>query len=178
MGALLGHRGLLLMSALVMASTFVTVGAALLGISRSVYAMAQEGVFFRHFAHIHPRWDTPWLSVALLGTMAMVMVFVGNFGFLIRLYVFVAYPFFALTAVGAIRLRRRNGLPTDYRMPLYPWPVVAFGGLITLVVILGAVDDLTLALYGPVVIALGALAYYAWRQAAARNGADARQGLS
>jgi APA family basic amino acid/polyamine antiporter len=178
MGALLGHRGVLLMAALVMASTFVTVGATILGASRSVYAMAQEGIFFRPFAFIHPRWDTPWLSVVLLGMMAMGMVFVGNFGFLIRLYVFVTYPFFALTAVGAIRLRQRDGLPTDYRMPLYPWPIVAFGGLITFMVILGAVYDLMLALYGPVVIGLGALVYYAWWQAVARNGADARLGLS
>jgi basic amino acid/polyamine antiporter, APA family len=178
MGALLGHRGVLLMAALVMASTFVTVGAALLGVSRSVYAMAQEGLFFRPFAHLHPRWGTPWLAVALLGTMAMGMVCVGDFGYLIRLYVFVTYPFLALTAVGAIRLRRRDGLPSDYRMPLYPWPIVSFGGLITFIVTLGAVNDLTLALYGPVVIALGVLAYYAWRQVTARKGAAARPGLS
>src|SRR5204862_8017769 len=92
MKVVLGARGRTLMSVLVMASTFVTVGAAILGNSRKIYAMAEGGVFFRRFAAVHQRWETPWLAPLILGAMTMLMAFLGNFGFLIRLYVFVAYP--------------------------------------------------------------------------------------
>ena len=126
--------------------------------------MAQDGVFFRPFAHVHERWETPWLSVVLLGAAATAMAFAGNFGFLIRIYVFVAYPFFALAAIGAVRLRRRDGPPAEYSMPFYPWPVVVFSGLIALLVILGAQEDPSVAWYGPLVILLGAVAYHVWRR--------------
>lgn len=163
MGAVLGKNGLLMMSALVMGSTFATVGASLLGNSRSFFAMAQEGVFFRPFTYVHQRWRTPWLAVALLGGAATAMAFAGNFDFLIRIYVFVAYPFFALVAIGAIRLRRRHGPPHEYSMPFYPWPIVIFSGLIALLLILGAREDPSIAWFSPLIILIAAFAHRAWR---------------
>jgi APA family basic amino acid/polyamine antiporter len=163
MKAVLGQRGLLMISALVMGSTFVTTGATILGNSRKTFAMAQDGVFFQRFADVHSQWKTPWLCVLILGGMSMLMVFLGNFGFLVRLYVFVAYPMAALAALGAIVLRRREGLPKEYRMPFYPWPIVAVVGLIALVVGFGAAGDPLTAGYGVVVMLLGTVVYHVWR---------------
>lgn len=163
MKAALGRRGLLLISGLVMGSTFITVGAAILANSRKIFAMAQDGIFFRRFADIHPDWQTPWLSVLTLGAMSIVMVFLGNFGFLIRLYVFVAYPLEALAAVGTVRLRARQGAPKEYRMPAYPLPLVAVVSVIALVLAFGAAGDPATSVYAPIVMLIGTITYYGWR---------------
>jgi hypothetical protein len=116
--------------------------------------------------------------VLLLGIASIAMVFLGNFGFLIRLYVFVAYPFFALVALAAVRLRRRYGPPDEYSMPFYPWPVFVFSGLIALIVIFGAIDDPPMMLYGPGVVVAGTIVYYAWRRIAWTSALSSEQRAS
>jgi len=46
--------------------------AMLLAVSRLVFAWAEDGVFPRGVARVHPRWRTPWVALLLSGSMATV----------------------------------------------------------------------------------------------------------
>lgn len=164
MGALLGRSGAVVIAAVVMASTFVTNGAQVLGFSRILYAMAQDGLFFRPFGRIHPVLRTPWLSITQIGGTAIILSVVGNFSLLIRFYILMGLPFFVLAALGAIRLRQRDGLPTKFRMPFYPWPIVVFVTSTVGVCIVGLCDTPGLGIAGLGMLAVGAFAYRLWRR--------------
>ncbi len=159
----LGSAGAVVIATVVMTATFATNGAQVLGFSRQYYALAEDGLFPRAFARLHPRWRTPWLAVVLIGAGAIALVCAGNFQTLIRLNFLAAYPFYALTAFAAVALRARHGSPAGYRMPLYPLPVVVFAVITAAVWTAGVVDTPWLAAIAVGSIGAGGVLYTAWR---------------
>lgn len=61
--------------------------------------------------------------------------------------------------VGAIILRRRDGPPTGFRMPFYPWPIIIYSLLLGLVLVVSLVEDPVAPLYSAAVLAAGWLVH-------------------
>lgn len=121
MTALVGPAGAVLVSALVALSTFGALNADFLGSPRVFFAMAEDGLFFRALARVHPRYRTPHVAIALTAALAIVLVFSRSFEALTSTFVVAIWPFYGLCVAGLIRLRRtRPDLPRAYRVPGYP----------------------------------------------------------
>ncbi|HEU0298892.1 MAG TPA: amino acid permease, partial [Longimicrobium sp.] len=74
-----GAGGAALIAALVMLSTFGGLNAGLMTGPRVYYAMAEDGLFFRRVAAVHPRFGTPHVAVVLLVVLTVLNASVRTF---------------------------------------------------------------------------------------------------
>jgi APA family basic amino acid/polyamine antiporter len=98
-----------------------------LGGARIYYCMARDGVFFRSMGRLHPRWNTP--TVSLLAQCAWVVVLIASGGYeeLYARFAFMITLTYVAT-VGAVFVLRRTqpNRPRPYRCPWFPWLPTAY----------------------------------------------------
>ena len=121
MTAIVGPAGAALVSLLVAVSTFGALNADFLGSPRVFFAMADDGLFFRAVARVHPRFRTPHVAIMLTAAMSVILVFSRSFEALTETFVIAIWPFYGLCVAGIFRLRRlRPDLKRPYRVAGYP----------------------------------------------------------
>lgn len=114
----LGPGSAALVALLVVIATFGCCHGIVLTSSRLAYAMARDGVFFRWFGRVHPRFGTPARSVAVITIASILYVFATGFRNLLAFFSFSVWIFYGLTAVALLILRRRRvGEPVAWRAP-------------------------------------------------------------
>ena len=141
--------------------------ASLLCNPRVMFALAEEEPFFRRVSHIHPRWQTPVVAIALYGGLVMTYIASGGgFERLTRYMVLGLLPFYGLAACAAVIARRRGlaGAHGAFLMPLYPLPVVLMLVYVACGLLSGFSGDFLAACGGLVIIAAGAVVYEAVRR--------------
>ncbi|MGH8265289.1 MAG: APC family permease [Steroidobacteraceae bacterium] len=127
MQSAIGSRAADVISALVMLSTFGAVAATALSDPRVFFAMAQEKLFFDATGRVHPKFRTPHIAVALITTLACMMVLLQTFDQLTHMFVIGFWPFYALAVAGIFVLRRRRPeIARPYRVHGYPWVPAVF----------------------------------------------------
>ncbi len=148
-------------TAFVAFSAASTVFSSLMCNPRIVFALAEEGQFFRAAAVVHPRWKTPVVAIGIYGVMTMLYIASGSgFERLTRYMVLGFLPFYGLVAIAAVRARRRAPLAADgYAMPLYPLPVVLMLLYVLCGIASGFAGDFVASAGGLVIIASGAVVY-------------------
>jgi amino acid transporter len=124
--AVLGPAGVALVSITVMISTFGTLNTVLFTSPRIFFAMAADRLFFRPVASVHPRWGTPWVSIAMTASLGIVFVLSRSFEELADAFVTAFLPFYALGVASIFRLRRKPGYAPSFRAPLFPLVPVLF----------------------------------------------------
>ena len=159
---LIGAPGVVFVAITVMLSTFGTLNATLLTAPRIFFAMADDGLFFRKVASVHPRFGTPYVSILLTTALGVLFVLLRTFEQLAYTFVTAMVPFYALAVAAVFVLRRRAGYEPPFRTPLYPI-VPALFILATLFLLGNAILDPssrwgTLGVLG--VIVLGIPVYY------------------
>jgi APA family basic amino acid/polyamine antiporter len=83
--------------------------------------MARDGLFFRFAARLHPRFETPGLSIIAQGLWAVVLVLTGTFEQLLTYMGFALGIFPWMAVAGVLLLRRRDpGRERPYRVWGYP----------------------------------------------------------
>jgi APA family basic amino acid/polyamine antiporter len=83
--------------------------------------MAEDGVFFRSLAEVHPRFRTPVRSLWAQTAWALLLTLSGTYEQLYTYVVFVSVMFHAATAAAVFVLRRtRPDHPRPYRTWGYP----------------------------------------------------------
>ncbi len=90
------------------------------GTSRLAYAMAVDGHLPRIFGRLHPRYGTPYVSLLFQNTTALIAAVLGNIGGLIKIAVFCLGLAYLVTALAALRLRRRHP-DARLRVPFTRW---------------------------------------------------------
>jgi APA family basic amino acid/polyamine antiporter len=123
---LFGGGGASFMAALVMISTFGAVNGIILAGPRVYYSMAQDGLLFKWMGTVHPRFDTPHISIVAQAVVASVLAATNTYGALFSRVIYTEWIFFAAMAAGLILLRRRKGYQPAYRIPGYPAVPLAF----------------------------------------------------
>ena len=150
------------MATLVVVSTFGALSGIVLAGPRAYLAMAEDGLLFRRFAEVHPRYQTPHRAILLQGVWACVLVATGTYGVLVARVVYTEWIFFALMAIGLLMLRRRPGFAPGFRAPLGSALPVAFAATALLItvnqIVAAPLDSLT----GLVLILIGWPAYRLW----------------
>ena len=131
-----GQIGVSIVSIIVMVSTFGSLNGTMLVNPRIFFAMADDGLFFKSIAKVHPRFKTPYTAVALAGVLGVVFVLAGTFEQLTDTFVKAMLPFYALSVAGVYRLRRTHpALKRPYRVTGYPIvPMIYILGVIYLTI--------------------------------------------
>ncbi len=117
---LLGEPGVAFVGITVMVSTFGTLTGSLLTAPRVFFAMADDGLFFRFVARVHPKFETPWVAIGLATLLGIVFVLLRSFEQLADTFVTAIVPFYALGVAAVFVLRRREGYRPPFRVPGYP----------------------------------------------------------
>lgn len=159
---LIGAPGVIFVAITVMLSTFGTLNATLLTAPRVFFAMAEDGLFFRRVASVHPKFNTPHVSILLATVLGVVFVMLRTFEQLADIFVTAIVPFYALAVASVFVLRKRADYDPPFRLPLYPVVPILFI-LATMFLLANAIIDPssrwgTLAVLG--IIALGVPVYY------------------
>ncbi|HSK09079.1 MAG TPA: amino acid permease [Vicinamibacterales bacterium] len=162
----LGPAGGTLISLAIFVSTFGVVGIYTLTAPRIYFAMANDGVFFRRVAEVHPRFRTPAFAILAQSSWAVVLIlFWGTFENLISYVVFTDWIFFGLAAGSVFVFRRRMpDAPRPVRVPLYPWTPAFFVAVSAWFVAVTLVERPAQAWAGIAFLALGVPAYYSWKR--------------
>jgi APA family basic amino acid/polyamine antiporter len=157
-------------AALVMLSTFGGLNAGLMTGPRVYYAMAEDGLFFRQVAAVHPRFGTPHVAVTVLAVLTAINASVRTFEQLAQAFVLLLYPFLALTVAAVFVLRRRRpDLPRPYRAVGYPLiPAIFLVGTVAMMAN-SLLKRPAATLMGAAIVAAGVPVYFAWRAAARRG---------
>lgn len=168
--ALFGPVGARVVSAAVLVSTFGCLSATILYSSRIYLPMAQDGVFFRGLAAVHPVHRTPHRSLWAQSAWAVLLTVSGTYEQLYTYVIFAAVLFHVLTGASVFVLRRtRPELPRPYRT--WGYPVVPALFLLGSVLLVGntLVERPVESLWGLGLVAAGVPAYVLWRRTAARE---------
>ena len=116
---------------------FVSVGAIvglasvvlvfLLGQSRIFYAMAKDGLFFRVFGEVHPRFKTPWKGSVITGIFAAILAGLLPIDILNPLVSIGTLLAFVVVCIGVMILRvKRPRAKRPFRTPIV-WVVAPMG---------------------------------------------------
>jgi amino acid transporter len=134
MQAIFGQFGVTLVSVVVMISALGALTAVMLAAPRVFFAMADDGLFFRTVARVHPRYKTPYVAITLAAVLGVAFVLTRSFEQLADTFVLSIWPFYGIAIAGLYRLRQRPDVPRPYRVPGYPvLPAVFVLGVIYLV---------------------------------------------
>src|SRR6202162_8016 len=153
------------LSATIAISCFSAAATCTLSGARVYLAMAQDGVFFKRMAIIHPKWRTPAFSLIGQGIWAAALAMSGRYD---QLYTYVIYGMvlsYTLTVIGMFLLRwKRPEIPRPYRCTGYPW-------LPSIYVLIGATWTLntiitrpTQAFWGTAIMLIGVPGYLYWKR--------------
>jgi basic amino acid/polyamine antiporter, APA family len=159
---LIGAGGVVFVSLTVMLSTFGTLNGSILTSPRIWFAMADDGLLFRKVAAVHPRFQTPYVAIALAAALGAGFVLLRTFEQLADQFVTAIIPFYALGVASIFVFRRRADYNPPFRTPGYP-VVPALFVLATIYLLVNAIMDpagrwATLAVMG--VTLLGIPVYY------------------
>ena len=174
MRALLGPLGGSLIAAGIAFSAFGFLGQSMLTAPRVYFAMAEDRVFFRAVAWVHPRTHVPVIAILLQGLWAMVIALTGTYAQVVNYVVAMDSLFFGLTGACLLVLRRRAtrlGLAeVEYAVPGHPITTLLFIAAEWVVVVSTFAHDPQRSLIGLGIAIAGLPAYYLWR---ARNRKEA-----
>jgi amino acid transporter len=118
---LVGDAGVTLVSMAVMISTFGTLNGSMMTGPRIFFAMADDGLFFRKIASVHPRFQTPYVAITLAAVLAIGFVMARTFEQLAETFVIGIWPFYAGGVAAVYMLRRKHpDMIRSYKAPGYP----------------------------------------------------------
>jgi basic amino acid/polyamine antiporter, APA family len=160
--AVLGTGGAALMSALVIVSTFGALNGVILSGPRAYLAMARDRLLVAWAAAIHPRFRTPHRAILLQGVWAAFLVSTGTYRALFTRVVYTEWIFFALMAVGLIRLRARDSYEPPYRVWGYPYVPTIFVVSSAYIVVNQIIHDPKESAVGLLLVLAGLPIYYLW----------------
>ena len=122
---LLGSAGGVLISIIILISIIGTLNGCFLTSPRIYFAQAQDGLFFKKFAGVHPKYQTPGFAIVAQGLWAAVLLLSGSYESLLDYAMFALWLSYGAMVAGVILLRvKRPELPRPYRM--WGYPVTAF----------------------------------------------------
>lgn len=150
-------------------STFAALNGSILTGARIFYAMAQDGLFFRGAARLHPVRRTPATALVFQCLMACGLILLfgqdkAAFERLLDYALFGTWGFYGITVLSVIALRRRHPeLPRPYLTLGYPWIPLLFALVALLFCISIALRRPYETGFGLILLAAGLPFYFFWR---------------
>jgi basic amino acid/polyamine antiporter, APA family len=108
MRAALGEGGARIIAMGIAISTLGFLSQGMLTAPRVYFAMAEDRVFFRRVAYVHPVTRVPVVAIVLQGALAIVIALSGKYEQILNYVVSADFLFFGLTGLALFALRRRD----------------------------------------------------------------------
>lgn len=132
---------------------------------RIEYAMAKDGLFFKSFAKIHPKWETPYFSILMQCAVAIVLIFAASLTDLLGYFTLVALIKNFMTFGTVFVLRKKQGYDPLWKMPHgYLMAAIAMfmtGTLIVSTFLWAPIPGIVCAILA---VATGLPVYYYWEK--------------
>ncbi len=136
---------------------------------RIYYAMAQDGLFFKQFAWLHPKTAVPLYGLALQCVVTIVITLSGRYDQILQYVVSMDFFFLAVCGIGLLIFRRRDaGAPREgVTVPGDPWTTYTFIAVSFAVVAEAFYTAPRETAIGFAILLSGAPIYYLWTRRAA-----------
>lgn len=153
-GRAMGPVGAAFISVTVLMSVTAAINGCILTGSRIPFAQARDGLFFRKFATVHPRFQTPSFAIVVQAVWSVVVLLTGSYENLSSYSILPAWVFYSLCVLAVLVLRRKTPQASrPYRMWGYPVTMWLF-----LAVSVWFIGDALVTQTGTSLIALGVAA--------------------
>ena len=166
----LGERGAQLIAVGIAISTLGFLSQGMLTAPRVYFAMAEDRLFFKGVAWLHPRTRVPVVAIALQGVCAIVIARSGRYEQILNYVVSVDFIWFGLTGVALLLLRRRGATkheqPADagFRVPGHPFTTLFFVAACWLIVLSTISKYPINSVIGLLIVVAGLPVYLFWRR--------------
>jgi len=167
MGNLFGKSAEVLFSLLIAFALFSSLSAFIIIGPRVYYSMANDGLFFRSVAKIHPKFEVPSNSILLQGLIAVILAISGSFEQVLTYMGFALGIFPVMTVLGVFKLRKNN--KDNIKLPGYPVTQIVYiitGIMILVLSFLERPAESSVALG---VVAVGVPAYFIFKKTSGKN---------
>lgn len=132
---------------------------------RIEYAMARDGLFFKSFAKVHPKWETPYFSILIQCAVAIILIFASNIADLLGYFTLVALVKNFLTFGTVFVLRKKKEYNPLWKMPA--WRLMAILAMFTTFILIASTfmwAPIKGIIAGIIIVATGSPAYYYWEK--------------
>jgi APA family basic amino acid/polyamine antiporter len=162
----MGRAGGTFLAAVILISITGSMNGWIMTAPRIFFAQARDGMFLPIFGRIHPRYQTPYVSIVLFGAWSVLLTLTGTYETLASYAMYAAWIFYGLTASGVIVLRlRQPDMARPYRMWGYPTTLLLFIAVAISFVLNTLIATPGPAIAGTLLIAAGAPVYFIWAKA-------------
>jgi amino acid transporter len=114
---LIGRGGAMFITIAAMISTFGHLSAVQLGAPRLTYSLAERGDFPAFFGRIHPRFQTPYISILLFGLFTFLLSLSGTFRWAVAMASGALIIIYTSVCASLIGLRKKNANPAALHLP-------------------------------------------------------------
>ncbi len=167
MRTVLGHLGVRFIALAIALSSVGFLSQSILTAPRVYFAMAEDGLFFRAMAWVHPATRVPVIAIVVQSVWTAIILLTGRYEQILNYVISMDLLFMALTASCLFIFRRRDRapkLPGRYRTPGHPFTTAAFILAASAVVLTTIYKYPANTLIGFVILAMGYPAYLFWRK--------------
>ncbi len=161
----LGQRGATFIALGIAISTLGFLSQGMLTAPRVYFAMAEDGLFFRSVAKVHPVTRVPILAIALQGLAAAAVALSGTYGQILGYVVSVDFIFFGLTGAALFVFRRRSpDTRAFFEVPAHPFTTIFFVAACAVVVIATVWSNPLNSMIGYAILLAGIPACLYWQR--------------
>jgi len=165
MRAAFGSAGARLIAVAIAISALGFLSQGILTAPRVYFAMAEDKVFFRSMAWVHPTTRVPVFAILLQSVWTMVILLSGSYEQILNYVVVMDWTFFGLSAAGLFALSRAS--KTKPRVPGHPFTTVLFCTACAAIVLNTIYRYPANTGAAIVILVSGVPVYYLWRRQAA-----------
>ncbi|HXP15774.1 MAG TPA: amino acid permease [Terriglobales bacterium] len=112
-----GGAGAILIASGALISIYGYLSANMLAVPRITFALAERGDFPSLFAAVHPRFRTPYVSIAVFALLTWLLALLGSFSWNVTLSAVARLFYYGLVCAALPVLRRREPAAARFRLP-------------------------------------------------------------
>ena len=164
MRLVLGTPGATFIALAIAVSTLGFLSQGMLTAPRVYFAMAEDGLFFKSVARVHPVSRVPIVAILLQGIAAAVIALSGTYGQILSYVVSVDFIFFGLTGAALFVFRRRDpDAKVFFEAPAHPLTTGLFVAACAIIVIATVWTSPVNSLIGYAILLAGVPACLYWQ---------------
>ena len=127
----IGPRAAAFVSAAALISLYGYLSAKILGVPRVTYALGERGDLPSFFAAVHPRFHTPYVSIAIFSIFTWSLALAQSFAWNVTVSAVARLVYYAVVCLALPVLRARSSTTPEFRLPAGNW-LAALGTLLCL----------------------------------------------